>query len=70
MKKKLHILSLLLAITVAPWLTSCHDSPDYKDDVYGNFDALVDIVDSRYCFLRKRHRLEGYRRVLSQTYLA
>jgi hypothetical protein len=69
-KKKLHILSLLLAITVAPWLTSCHDSPDYKDDVYGNFDALVDIVDSRYCFFEEkdidwRATAASYRKLIS-----
>lgn len=31
-------------------LSSCHDSPEYKNSLYGNFDALVDIIDTRYCF--------------------
>lgn len=35
-------------------LSSCHDEPDYKNDIYGNFDALWDIVDSRYCFFREK----------------
>lgn len=28
----------------------CADDVDYPDDPYGNFDALADIIDSRYCF--------------------
>lgn len=32
-------------------LSSCHDDPDYKNNKLGNFDALADIIDSRYCFL-------------------
>lgn len=35
-------------------LTSCHDEPDYSDDIYGNFDALWDIVDRRYCFFEEK----------------
>lgn len=41
---------ILLAIGV----TSCHDAPDYKDDPYGNFDALADIVSQRYCFFAEK----------------
>ena len=33
---------------------SCHDTPDYKDTLYGNFDALSDIVATRYCFLQEK----------------
>ena len=32
-------------------LSSCHDSPEYRNDIYGNFDALADIIDTHYCFL-------------------
>ncbi len=39
---------------ILPFLATCHDAPDYKDDIYGNFDALVDIVDSRYCFFKEK----------------
>lgn len=35
-------------------LTSCHDTPEYKNDIKGNFDALWDIVDSRYCFFEEK----------------
>lgn len=35
-------------------LSACHDEPDYKNDTYGNFDALWDIVDQRYCFFREK----------------
>lgn len=32
-------------------LGSCHDEPEYKNTLYGNFDALADIIDTHYCFL-------------------
>ena len=35
-------------------LSACHDEPDYTNDIYGNFDALWDIVDQRYCFFREK----------------
>ena len=31
--------------------TGCHESPEYKNDYLGNFNALADIIDTRYCFL-------------------
>lgn len=39
---------------IALFLCACHDTPDYEDDPYGNFDALADIVGSRYCFFREK----------------
>ncbi len=47
MKKLLHILLILL--TLLP-LASCHDQPEWKNDPYGNFDALWQIIDEHYCF--------------------
>lgn len=35
-------------------LMGCHDDPDYQNDNYGNFDALVDIVDTHYCFFEDK----------------
>ncbi len=35
-------------------MTSCHDEPKYENDIYGNFNALWDIVDRRYCFFREK----------------
>lgn len=35
-------------------MTACHDTPEYPDDPYGNFDALCDIIDTRYCFLEEK----------------
>lgn len=32
-------------------MTACHDVPEYNDTPQGNFDALADIIDTRYCFL-------------------
>ena len=47
MKKK--FLYLLLAV-LGIGLSGCHDEPEYKNTLMGNFDALADIIDSRYCF--------------------
>lgn len=43
----------LIAVVSFVWLilSSCHESPEYKNTLYGNFDALVDIIDTHYCFL-------------------
>lgn len=48
MKKTFHhiILSLFSLIIFA----GCHDVPEYDNTVMGNFDALADIIDTRYCF--------------------
>ena len=36
-------------------LSACHEDPNYNNDIYGNFDALVDIIDSRYCFFEEKN---------------
>lgn len=37
-------------------LTACNDDiPEYADDPYGNFDALADIIDTRYCFFKDKN---------------
>ncbi|MBD5189855.1 MAG: S41 family peptidase [Bacteroidales bacterium] len=35
-------------------LSACHDTPDYKDNPFGNFDALADIVGERYCYFEEK----------------
>lgn len=45
-KKLIYIFILILA----PVLSSCHDEPEYDNTLYGNFDALADIIDTHYCF--------------------
>ena len=40
------IISLIMS-----FFTSCHDEPEYPNTLYGNFDALADIIDTHYCFL-------------------
>lgn len=52
---KTKLTSLLAILLLAGALSSCHDEPDYKNDMYGNFDALWDIVDTRYCFFREKN---------------
>ncbi len=35
--------------------TACSDDDiSYADDNYGNFDALSEIIDTRYCFLQEK----------------
>ncbi|MCH5232828.1 MAG: S41 family peptidase [Muribaculaceae bacterium] len=36
------------------FLASCHESPTYSNTMLGNFDALTDIIDSRYCFFNDK----------------
>jgi len=47
MKRLLYI--LLLVVAILP-LTACHEEVEWKDDPYGNFDALWTILDEHYCF--------------------
>lgn len=32
----------------------CTDEPDYNNTMYGNFDALAQIIDTRYCFFGEK----------------
>lgn len=36
-------------------LQSCHETPDYDNTLYGNFDALWEIVDTHYCFFEEKN---------------
>ena len=47
MKRLLNI--LLLFVALLP-LTACHEEVEWKNDPYGNFDALWTILDEHYCF--------------------
>lgn len=47
-------ISAILSVLALFVLSSCHDSPEYDNDIYDNFDALWDIVDSRYCFFEEK----------------
>lgn len=40
---------LLLLVVMA---TACHDEVEYKNDPYGNFDALWTSIDEHYCFFK------------------
>ena len=35
-------------------LYSCHDEPEYPNDLLGNFYALADIIDQHYCFFEDK----------------
>lgn len=43
-----------LLLILAFSMSSCHDTPEYQNDPYGNFDALADIVGNRYCFFQEK----------------
>lgn len=47
MKRLVYILIVMMALLP---LASCHDQPEWKNDPYGNFDALWTILDEHYCF--------------------
>ena len=51
--KKLVLIIVMVAMMAG--LTGCHDAPEYKDDPYGNFDALASIVRERYCFFAEKN---------------
>lgn len=45
------LLSIVSACTLF-WFSSCIDEPEiYANDNQGNFEALWDIIDTRYCYL-------------------
>ena len=46
---------IIIATIFSMFLGGCHDSPDYKNTIMGNFDALVDIMDSHYCFFTDKN---------------
>lgn len=41
-------------IAILTLLSGCVDTVEYTDDPYGNFDALAEIVDTRYCFFEQK----------------
>lgn len=51
---KFRYLFLSLIGTLSILLGGCTDEPDYKNDLYGNFDALAEIIDTKYCFFREK----------------
>ncbi len=53
--KNTNILGCLLIGVLSLFMSSCHEEPDYRDDPYGNFDALAEIVGSRYCFFQEKN---------------
>lgn len=42
---------ILLNLLILP---ACKDDISYPDDPYGNFDALAEIIATRYCFLEEK----------------
>lgn len=58
MCKKSHLnisMPLIVALLMLPALCGCTDDISYPDDNYGNFDALAEIIDTRYCFLEEKN---------------
>ena len=44
---------LLLTLPLI-FLSGCVKTEEYTDDPYGNFDALAEIIDTRYCFFAEK----------------
>lgn len=49
-----HISSTVLFMLTIFSIVGCHDAPEYQNDALGNFDALADIIETRYCFLDEK----------------
>ena len=45
-----HWLNIILLVVALLPLVACHEEVEWKDDPYGNFDALWTILDEHYCF--------------------
>lgn len=45
------VLALLLLLIAA---TGCHETEQYPNDAYGNFDLLWKIIDEHYCFFEEK----------------
>lgn len=43
-------IGLIATGLLAASAVSCSDEPDFDNTLYGNFDALAEIIDTRYCF--------------------
>lgn len=57
MNRKSKIRFALTCAIIATGLSACIDQPDYgkkPEDPFANFDALADIVGSRYCFFEEK----------------
>lgn len=50
--KKLTRFAAIFAMAICA--SACHESPEFKNDNYGNFDALAQIISERYCFLGEK----------------
>lgn len=49
------VLCILTALLMILPITGCNDDISYADDPHGNFDALAEIIDTRYCFFRQKN---------------
>lgn len=49
---KLRLIGNILLVFIAFFLASCHEEVEYKNDPYGNFDALWTSIDEHYCFFK------------------
>lgn len=50
-----HIISLLCAISLIGLFTSCHSLDEKANNPRGNFEALWNEIDTRYCFLEEKN---------------
>ena len=55
MNKTLLYITALIAAIASSLLAGCDDDISYADNPRGNFEALAEIIDSRYCFFREKN---------------
>lgn len=65
-------LLIILFLSLSSLLVGCREEPEYRNTLYGNFDALAEIIDTRYCFFEQKGLdwdsiTRHYRRQLTDT---
>ncbi|MCH5229537.1 MAG: S41 family peptidase [Muribaculaceae bacterium] len=68
MLKKFYI--ILLSV-LSLFFSGCHEDPEYKNTLMGNYDALADIIDTHYCFfadkdINWKEKVEKYRQEITE----
>lgn len=48
------IILSILPIVLLLFMSGCLETEEYTNDPYGNFDALAEIIDTRYCFFEEK----------------
>lgn len=55
MRRLSYSIALIVSIVLMTATTACHSIEEYDNDPQGNFEALWDIIDTRYCFFGNKN---------------